>query len=77
MDKSDKQLADILKTMFELSFPGGKVTVVPVSVNGAINDEKEVLGKSMDEFQSLPDGTNDIKEKFFFTLVGMAQWAVA
>jgi hypothetical protein len=77
MDKSDKRLADILKAMFEASLPGGTVTVVPVSVNGAFNEEREVVGNMMGKFRSMPDGTNEIKEKFFFTLVGMAQWAVA
>jgi hypothetical protein len=77
MDKSDKQLADILKAMFEASLPGGTVTVVPLSVNGITHDEKEVLSNQMEKFDSLPDGTNEIKEKFLFTLVGMAQWAVA
>jgi hypothetical protein len=77
MDKSDKRLADILKAMFEASLPGGTVTVVPLSVNGITHDEREVLSNQMEKFDSLPDGTNEIKEKFLFTLVGMAQWAVA
>lgn len=75
MDKSDKQLADILKKMFEADMPGCKIAVVPVSVNGA-NEEKKVLGKAMDDFQSQPDGTTNIEAKFFYTLVGMAKWAV-
>jgi hypothetical protein len=78
MDESDKQLVDILQKMFEADMPGCKIAVVPVSVNGAINEEKKVLGKALEyDFQSMPDGTNDINERFYFTLVGMAQWAVA
>jgi hypothetical protein len=73
MDKPEKKLLDMLEAMFASSFPEGTVTVVPLSVSG----DKELLGNQMEKFDSLPDGTDDIKERFFFTLVGMAQWAVA
>jgi hypothetical protein len=73
MDKSDKQLTKIVKAMFEASLPGCTVTVVPFSVFG----DKVLLSNQVEKCDSLPDETNEINEKFFFTLVGMAQWAVA
>src|SRR5664279_3753731 len=68
MDKSDKQLAEILRQMLEAGTPGITVTAFPI--------EKELLSN----FQSLPNpdsATKTIEEQFFVTLVGMAQWAVA
>jgi hypothetical protein len=67
MDKSDRQLAEILKQMLEAGTPGITVTAFPI--------EKELLSN----IQPLPNPdstTKTIEEQFFFTLVGMAQWAL-
>jgi hypothetical protein len=72
MDKN-KQLADFLKQMFD----SGAVTVV----RGTLDDNGNVaipLPIEIDRPLPNPDNPNKtIEDKFFFTLVGMAQWAIA